>query len=248
MNQNQKTMYEAQAGQPEDRPLDYRQTALLKMILRHCKSERENTFNIAELSVGNGALSLGMLQASQKFHLTCVDISSILLVHLEKLLEARVADWRERARLLEGNLDSDFCLLPDTSFDAVVAIDVLEHVFDVFAFVGHCRRILRPGAVLLLRVPNIAYIKHRFGLLLGHLPITSSWYGPRYSIEGWRRRYGWDGGHLHYFNRWSLEKLLNEAGFEVREVSDPGASQAAMRALWPGMLCGNLAVAAIRVR
>ena len=45
---------------------------------------------------------------------------------------------------------------PDASFDAVTLWDVLEHLHDPLASLRELRRILRPGGVIFLRVPNAA--------------------------------------------------------------------------------------------
>jgi ubiquinone/menaquinone biosynthesis C-methylase UbiE len=60
---------------------------------------------------------------------------------------------------------------PDSSMDAISAISVLEHVFDVYDFVRECRRVLKPQGVLVIEVPNLAYFKHRIRLVLGYLPV-----------------------------------------------------------------------------
>jgi 2-polyprenyl-3-methyl-5-hydroxy-6-metoxy-1,4-benzoquinol methylase len=52
------------------------------------------------------------------------------------------------------------------SFDAVVCIDGIEHIERPFDFVRECRRILRPGGVLLLSTPNISALRSRWRWLL----------------------------------------------------------------------------------
>jgi 2-polyprenyl-3-methyl-5-hydroxy-6-metoxy-1,4-benzoquinol methylase len=87
--------------------------------------------------------------------------------------------------LVDGRLDG--------RFDAVVAVHVLEHVFDPAAFVAVCRRLLRPGGQATLVTPNAGGLGlRRFG---------RDWRG----LEPPR--------HLHLFNRDTLLKVLRGQGF-----------------------------------
>jgi len=46
----------------------------------------------------------------------------------------------------------------DGSFDAVLALDVIEHVADDVALLQEARRVLRPGGVLLVTVPALPWL------------------------------------------------------------------------------------------
>ena len=48
------------------------------------------------------------------------------------------------------------------TFDAVACIDGIEHLERPFDFVRECRRILRPGGVLLISTPNISALRSRW--------------------------------------------------------------------------------------
>lgn len=234
-----KSLYSAQAASiasriPE-RPSG-RDAAVLAAIGAHLGARR-NGAAIAELSVGDGTLSVALDRAFPEAALTFVDISRPHLDALAGLLGGR-GDY------VEANLDNDFARLADGAFDAVIALDILEHVFDVFGFVAHCRRVLAPGGALFLRVPNVAYAKHRLTLMAGQLPVTASWFGRPGDLAAWRQTYGWDGGHLHYFTLATLRGLLGDAGLRVVEVADPGARFERLRGLAPSLLCGNLFVVA----
>lgn len=57
-----------------------------------------------------------------------------------------------RVDMRHGNLAE--LPLPDESVDVVVNFQVIEHLWDQGQFVSECRRVLRPGGVLLMSTPN----------------------------------------------------------------------------------------------
>jgi len=67
------------------------------------------------------------------------------------------------------------CFLEDESVDAVTFINVLDHLLDPFAALQEACRILRPGGVLYIRVPNAPLHRRLKSVLvkvgLGHLPV-----------------------------------------------------------------------------
>jgi methionine biosynthesis protein MetW len=99
---------------------------------------------------------------------------------------------------------------PDASFDAAACIEVLEHLFEPHRAVSEALRVLRPGGVLIVTVPNIAYWRWRLDLaLLGRwnplgdtLAVKEPWRDP----------------HIRFFNPKSMRRLLWSAGFNPVQV------------------------------
>lgn len=106
-----------------------------------------------------------------------------------------------RARAARGSgfpllqFDLTRCPLPDSCLDAVVALNVLEHIEDHAAALAHVRRILKPGGVAYLEVPAGARLYDIYDELLRH-----------------HRRY----------TASSLRALAREAGLQVHWLSHLG--------------------------
>lgn len=89
------------------------------------------------------------------------------------------------------------------SFEVIALLQVLEHLADPMAVLKQIRRLLSPGGVLMVTVPNRdSYLVRR---------------------DGMRREVLCFGNptHLQFFNRRSLESLFHHAGFDwcVRQTS-----------------------------
>jgi SAM-dependent methyltransferase len=59
---------------------------------------------------------------------------------------------------------------PDDSCDAVVSIEVIEHVEDQFAFLRELARVARPGARVIVTTPNVLSLSSRVRTLLWGFP------------------------------------------------------------------------------
>jgi SAM-dependent methyltransferase len=91
----------------------------------------------------------------------------------------------------------------DGTFGAVVAAEVIEHVFDTQSVLAEMSRVLAPGGWLLITTPNLVALSGRAKLLLGKSPANVEVdAGPGTS------------GHIRYFTFDTLERLLREAGLE----------------------------------
>lgn len=84
---------------------------------------------------------------------------------------------------------------PGRVYDAITAFDVLEHQPDPGGFLGNARRLLREGGRLALALPDLASTVRR--------------------IMGRRWYFYIPDGHLFYFDRSVVERLLEHHGFSV---------------------------------
>lgn len=126
--------------------------------------------------------------------------------------------------------------LPDESCAEIVAIDVLEHIsyWDTDAALAEWARVLRPGGVLRLQVPDAHEIMHWYGdepmVLLrglpGELPQTplagAAWRLLGGHSDGVYAKDGDDWRLNAHYSLWSHESLvlaLRHAGLEVRTMT-----------------------------
>jgi len=67
---------------------------------------------------------------------------------------------------------------PDASMDVVVCNQVLEHLKNIFAVMDEIARVLKPGGILVVSVPNLGSLHSRIMLLLGMQPSMIRVFGP----------------------------------------------------------------------
>ncbi len=98
------------------------------------------------------------------------------------------------------------CQLPANSFDAITMSQTIEHLYDPAATLHECLRILKPGGLLVMTTPNVDSLgANEFGAF------WRGWEAPR---------------HLHLFSVESLQRLTQQAGFEVIEARTYSAGAA----------------------
>ena len=249
---NQEGMYHRQGSSSRALEMD-RHPALIERdryvisMIREMKKHRDDKdCAIAELSIGEGRLTLDLANAFPDSQINGFDISSARIEFVRSLLSASHSEKVASVDLFRCNFDSNFSGIQSEAYDFLIALDILEHVLDVFGFIENCHRVLKAGGALILRVPNIAYLKHRVLLMVGSLPVTSSWFGPKGQLEAWHKEHGWDGGHLHFFTLPMLDSLLRECGFYIESCRDPGARLEVIRNLVPNLLYSNPLIVAKR--
>jgi SAM-dependent methyltransferase len=107
-----------------------------------------------------------------------------------------------------GFLDDRFS---DACYDAVTLVDVLEHVGRPRPLLREIARVLRPGGVVLAKVPNAAYLAAKYRLLRRV---------PGAVVDAFDAR-----EHLVHYSHLTLERLLKEEGFTVSLSTVPSPIQ-----------------------
>lgn len=95
--------------------------------------------------------------------------------------------------------------LPEASFDLVYMSQVLEHVLEPRTYLKAILRLLKPGGVVFLSVPNEHSLYFRFASLVKRLQNGSTYHlAPLYTPY-----------HIYGYSRRSLSRLLEQEQFRV---------------------------------
>jgi ubiquinone/menaquinone biosynthesis C-methylase UbiE len=117
-------------------------------------------------------------------------------------------------------------------FDVITCLSVLEYFFDPYFAMDEFYRVLKEKGILIIEVPNIAFLPERIKLLLGKLP-------------GVAFAEGWAGGRLHNFTMSTLEQLFIDSGFQP--VKKTGSGFLWFLRNWrPSLLCGDVIIKGVK--
>lgn len=175
---------------------------------------------ITELGCGNGQL---LLYLKDKYGFDCS-----LGIDLRFPSEQIVGN----SRFIHSNLNNSW-QIEDNSVDVLIAMMLLEHLFNPFFCFKEVARVLDGNGRAFINLPLVTSIRNRTRLLMGLIPTTSVPYS-RWESEG-----QWDGFHLHYFTLKSIQDLARSAGLYVVSIQGVGRAKK-IKDLVPTLLCGEI--------
>jgi len=94
-----------------------------------------------------------------------------------------------------------------SSFDLVIASEVLEHIFDTDFLIEEIRRVLKPNGHLIVSVPNVCCFTSRANVLIGRLPCYIE-YDTSEEVAG----------HIRGYNKSAILNQLKRHGFQIEDV------------------------------
>jgi 2-polyprenyl-3-methyl-5-hydroxy-6-metoxy-1,4-benzoquinol methylase len=160
---------------------------VLKRIVTRCGPNAA----VLDLGCGNGALT--SMLAEPGWNVTGVDSSP------SGIQIAQAAHAWPHVRFVLADAAGPLEGLAPESFDAVLSIEVIEHVHEPRRLVRNAQRLLRPGGLAVFTTPYHGYLKNLVlaagGRFESHFPALA------------------DGGHIRFWSRKTLSRLLAEAGF-----------------------------------
>jgi 2-polyprenyl-3-methyl-5-hydroxy-6-metoxy-1,4-benzoquinol methylase len=108
---------------------------------------------------------------------------------------------------------------PASGWDAIIASEVVEHLFSPQRFLSAANAALKSNGTLVLTTPYNGYWKN-LALAL---------------VDGWDRHLNvhWEGGHIKFFSTATLTKMLENNAFRVSEFKYVGR----FPYIWKSMIC-----------
>ncbi len=160
---------------------------------------------VLEIGSGYGALRTALAAHFQR----------VLAIDVAPALELARGEDPSRVSAVAADLDAPLPIGSGT-FDAVVALEVIEHVVDPAALLAELARILRPDGRLLLSTVNGRYLGYAWSWLCGRPPRTIDDSGLLAGLPAPHH------GHVSLFTAGELVRWLRALGFEVEAVLGTG--------------------------
>lgn len=177
--------------------IDPKGSLLLGIILRYGLKKRKNFVykyckggKLLDIGCSTGDFldEIGDYGRNNQWELFGVEISEYA---------ANIARKKNHLRIFNSTLEG--VNFPDRFFDVITLWDVLEHLHDPFESLLEMNRILKPGGILLVRVPNFDSMDRSI--------FKSNWAG-------------WDAPrHLYVFGKTNIKALLNKTGFSIKNIN-----------------------------
>ena len=183
----------------------YDSQALFDAVIRLCR--QAGARRVLDLGCGNGAFCREL--SRHGFEAAGCDPSESGI----RVASASVPD----ATFARIGVYDDPAALSTDPFDAVVAMEVVEHLYLPGHLPVFARRVLKPGGRLVVTTPYHGYLKNLAISLSGR----------------WDAHWSplWDGGHIKFWSARTLRQLVEPAGFSYEAFAGVGR----VPGLWKSM-------------
>jgi 2-polyprenyl-3-methyl-5-hydroxy-6-metoxy-1,4-benzoquinol methylase len=193
-----------------DRTYSYLTNPLLAMLPTPSAATDGKKVKVLDLGCGNGSFS---------------DFLTKLGYEVVGLEESAVGVAMARLNYPECQfIQGSIYEIPDSelqhSFDIVIAVEVIEHLFNPKSIVTAAKYYLKPEGKFILTTPYHGYLKNIILAISGKLDAHFTTL--------------WDGGHIKFFSVATLTQLLRTQGCNNIQFTYAGRS---IPYLWKSMLC-----------
>jgi 2-polyprenyl-3-methyl-5-hydroxy-6-metoxy-1,4-benzoquinol methylase len=148
---------------------------------------------VLDLGAADGSVARALVQ--RQCRVWGVELDSDAAAHAAAVCE----------RVTRGDLETEepWAELTGERFEAVLVLDVLEHLRNPAEVLRRASSLLTPAGIVVVSLPNITHAAVRLALLQGRFEYTDAGILDR--------------THLRFFDRASAEQLLHDAGLTIAE-------------------------------
>jgi 2-polyprenyl-3-methyl-5-hydroxy-6-metoxy-1,4-benzoquinol methylase len=173
-----------------------------------------------DIGCGPGYLAKTIKKTISQIEIHGIDFSQVAIEHAEPILD----------KCWCLNLDTDDIPSRSDSYDAIVCLEVMEHVYDADHILHEIRRVLKPNGRVLISVPNLAYWRYRLQLVAGQVP-----HGEVLNAQ-----------HIRVYNLSTLKNKVSLAGMKVEKCWGYGERMQKLAYNLPKLFSSTLFVEATR--
>ncbi len=172
----------------------------------------EGVRDVCDIGCGNGYLTFRLAESG--FRTLGIDAS----VSGIEAARAVYGEYSEFA-CIDVSSDDKVKQLSKQAYDAVIASEVIEHLYRPSDLIETATTVLRPGGTLLVTTPYHGYLKY---LAMSIVNKMDRHLNPL-----------WDGGHIKFFSVRTLSSLIASHGLDVVKFTYYGR----VPLLWKSMIC-----------
>ena len=174
------------------------QPLYLSFVLRHLRSD-PSIRRVLDAGCGDGNFAASVADAG--FEVCGIDASEGGIRRAKSLYP--------QIQFAEGSVYSDLTKpFQSKQFDAIISIEVIEHLYSPRTFVLRVNEALRPGGLFIITTPYWGYLKN---ILLAITDRMDRALNPM-----------WEGGHIKHWSYKKLRELLETSGFEYLAFKGAG--------------------------
>lgn len=151
---------------------------------------KSNSF--LDIGCGDGTFEAFVKKNNESIQCTGIDLSSSAIKNAKNRMLP--------VDFLTVDVTSKGIPFSDETFDTIIALDVLEHQFAPQDLLQEMKRVTKK--YIIIGVPNFSSFPARLQMLFGFIPENNR---PKK-------------GHVYWFNRKTLLKLVKDGGFTIKEV------------------------------
>ena len=185
------------------------QPLYLDIVLRYLRAQ-PNIVRVLDAGCGDGNFTSSLADAG--FEMIGIDLGHGGITKAKKRYP--------QICFLHGSLYDDLRSLSKIdSFDAVVSVEVIEHLYSPRSFIRRVHEALAIGGLLIVTTPYWGYLKNIL------LAVSNRMDNSLTAL--------WEGGHIKHWSYRTLKTLLEENGFELLAFHGTGRR---IPYLWMGMV------------